>query len=116
MRISDWSSDVCSSDLIVPLGGGEAPVKGQERLRALRRDQMHVIREVAGLGIGGHGTVHHRPIGEDAPRNIEQVEQRRSKMRPFEPIARFQQPPWPLSDMRVSLVMPVIPRSGALAR
>src|SRR3546814_11638024 len=34
MRISDWSSDVCSSDLIVPLD----PVLDRERLAGVRQE------------------------------------------------------------------------------
>src|SRR3546814_10587213 len=40
MRISDWSSDVCSSDLVavdVP-GQGLAPGRGQQRHARIRRD------------------------------------------------------------------------------
>src|SRR3546814_19192675 len=36
MRISDWSSDVCSSDLIV---AGQAEL-GRDEIRYLRRDQL----------------------------------------------------------------------------
>src|SRR3546814_18154695 len=42
MRISDWSSDVCSSDLLAPAHSGEAVV---ERLE-IARDQG---KEIAGL-------------------------------------------------------------------
>src|SRR3546814_5291533 len=38
MRISDWSSDVCSSDLNLPMGGSRA-VEG-ERLRQARESEM----------------------------------------------------------------------------
>src|SRR3546814_1763615 len=31
MRISDWSSDVCSSDLIIGNGSGSAPLSGTPR-------------------------------------------------------------------------------------
>src|SRR3546814_19895936 len=33
MRISDWSSDVCSSDLILPRAGGDAPRLPPRRVR-----------------------------------------------------------------------------------
>src|SRR3546814_5669026 len=42
MRISDWSSDVCSSDLIAPLsrrGGGSGDRRGDRRLARRRGDQ-----------------------------------------------------------------------------
>src|SRR3546814_19073388 len=34
MRISDWSSDVCSSDLILPRAGGDAPRLPPRRVRS----------------------------------------------------------------------------------
>src|SRR3546814_8493156 len=65
MRISDWSSDVCSSDLVVDvhlialaaelLGGGEAAGAGTDdadRLRALarRRHRLHPAFLPGGVG------------------------------------------------------------------
>src|SRR3546814_19796864 len=46
MRISDWSSDVCSSDLVVERGDG-----GDRRQRLARREylaRLAVRREIAG--------------------------------------------------------------------
>src|SRR3546814_14759139 len=37
MRISDWSSDVCSSDLLADLAGEDALVTATERYATLRR-------------------------------------------------------------------------------
>src|SRR3546814_2518685 len=46
MRISDWSSDVCSSDLLVALAVVGRPVPGEERQR------VQVARRVdAGTGV-----------------------------------------------------------------
>src|SRR3546814_11137462 len=42
MRISDWSSDVCSSDLTEPLDN--VPVLVAQRLGATRHPTMHAIR------------------------------------------------------------------------
>src|SRR3546814_11891658 len=36
MRISDWSSDVCSSDLLAPAGDGDLLAHGRQRLTAAR--------------------------------------------------------------------------------
>src|SRR3546814_8929513 len=51
MRISDWSSDVCSSDLAQPDIGEEVPARGRDRrgppIRAL------------GHEIGRVGAIHH---------------------------------------------------------
>src|SRR3546814_11140307 len=41
MRISDWSSDVCSSDLIRPNGG---PVVDQRRTRRMQQDDIDYYR------------------------------------------------------------------------
>src|SRR3546814_12236698 len=61
MRISDWSSDVCSSDLLGQrrIGNG----KQQKRARAERSDQQEA-RNVAALGTEHHeqpGTKRKRP-------------------------------------------------------
>src|SRR3546814_8229195 len=68
MRISDWSSDVCSSDLVVAVGPGAARaveavglVGRQQRLRAVHRyvlfDQMFggVAQRVPAAGRAGVG-------------------------------------------------------------
>src|SRR3546814_262 len=54
MRISDWSSDVCSSDLLAPLGGGKG--KRLEHLLydmlldpAARQDFIDHYRQIEGL-------------------------------------------------------------------
>src|SRR3546814_1584436 len=46
MRISDWSSDVCSSDLAVHREGGEAQRHHHRRLVALPRRRRHRLRHV----------------------------------------------------------------------
>src|SRR3546814_6010912 len=75
MRISDWSSDVCSSDLEIGSGDGEAPRRRRFQHRLLGVDekiQQHVAelvriaghrrqvcREVAGdLHVGGRSEEH----------------------------------------------------------
>src|SRR3546814_19091671 len=47
MRISDWSSDVCSSDLLDPMAmfGGEAAIRARAR---------KVIDDFGVIGNGGH--------------------------------------------------------------
>src|SRR3546814_20836512 len=56
MRISDWSSDVCSSDLAADVGGGAVAGSPQERGRG-RPPQDHPIHPLrhgrAGAGAGG---------------------------------------------------------------
>src|SRR3546814_7997958 len=51
MRISDWSSDVCSSDLVTLLAGGDRVLA----LAAQAADQLarHVLAEPAQRGIRG---------------------------------------------------------------
>src|SRR3546814_11460325 len=45
MRISDWSSDVCSSDLLAALGKGVAVVAEKERTRVRHpRVRQRVLR------------------------------------------------------------------------
>src|SRR3546814_17344258 len=46
MRISDWSSDVCSSDLAVHREGGEAQWHHHRRLVALPRRRRPRLRHV----------------------------------------------------------------------
>src|SRR3546814_3302492 len=41
MRISDWSSDVCSSDLIIPIGISQSPFTRGRRHRSPHRRQLH---------------------------------------------------------------------------
>src|SRR3546814_19710894 len=69
MRISDWSSDVCSSDLLVEQAPADAdgailveprvtPKAGEEQLEALRFDDCRaggvVDDEVCEIGLAGH--------------------------------------------------------------
>src|SRR3546814_16476022 len=54
MRISDWSSDVCSSDLLA------APDRRHRRAARRNRDRIDVERD------GDIGQRHHRLIGEIA--------------------------------------------------
>src|SRR3546814_2605740 len=71
MRISDWSSDVCSSDLLVEQAPADAdgailveprvtPKAGEEQLEALRFDDRRaggvVDDEVREIGLAGHRT------------------------------------------------------------
>src|SRR3546814_16017213 len=47
MRISDWSSDVCSSDLASPAGAGNLLEERGEALQVVRRVEAQVSREAA---------------------------------------------------------------------
>src|SRR3546814_8192687 len=72
MRISDWSSDVCSSDLLFLV---------QTSLIATGRPDMHRVMGIAGAGLGAiiivlalvtaiaGGRLHHSPPGID-PRSF----------------------------------------------
>src|SRR3546814_5696313 len=51
MRISDWSSDVCSSDLILALRPALG-ADGQVVLDAVKREHLPVLRDVADAGPG----------------------------------------------------------------
>src|SRR3546814_19308190 len=51
MRISDWSSDVCSSDLLPPLVGG------MERLNWHLADQLSRFAEVRLIGPSGSASL-----------------------------------------------------------
>src|SRR3546814_4034449 len=62
MRISDWSSDVCSSDLLAAHGGAALPLHLQHAAPADRRDLVagrHRLRD----GDAGHADVHSRDAG-----------------------------------------------------
>src|SRR3546814_7513304 len=53
MRISDWSSDVCSSDLLAPVGMGEMPNRAADHLVHVPQVRAHRLRHadaVAGIG------------------------------------------------------------------
>src|SRR3546814_8900869 len=60
MRISDWSSDVCSSDLRIVVGLGEDGIVEIARIGAVDGDQRQVAQTLAaaewrrggGLGLG----------------------------------------------------------------
>src|SRR3546814_10591377 len=56
MRISDWSSDVCSSDLQAPghrlFTGGQAPVVARDGVRELGREAPHLEDARRDLGMG----------------------------------------------------------------
>src|SRR3546814_7461158 len=53
MRISDWSSDVCSSDLDVDAGGGGDAQKIDVDWLVAHRIELHVARQHA-LGLAVH--------------------------------------------------------------
>src|SRR3546814_3583204 len=46
MRISDWSSDVCSSDLIIPFGFGTAATADELKLLLIRVRRVTLLDEV----------------------------------------------------------------------
>ena len=71
MRESDWSSDVCSSDLVLPLGVPGTEVLGQD-LRAAAGDPVHarVAQPGRRLRVGDSGAVGE----EDELRDRERVE------------------------------------------
>src|SRR3546814_19950220 len=61
MRISDWSSDVCSSDLIIDVGIERDIASLDAQPRVDRRKGVPLrISEVADPDIGGHVIVLHR--------------------------------------------------------
>src|SRR3546814_8905472 len=61
MRISDWSSDVCSSDLVFDAG-----VEGTGALRAFADGGEDAQAGGAGEGVGGVGGFGERgPVGEE---------------------------------------------------
>src|SRR3546814_14260203 len=53
MRISDWSSDVCSSDLLVQEGGRHSPV--ERRIAAVQAAVHHPHHGAAGIDHGRAG-------------------------------------------------------------
>src|SRR3546814_2452279 len=53
MRISDWSSDVCSSDLAVAYGGDGAPIATGRLLPDGHIGRMAVRKAARGSGVGG---------------------------------------------------------------
>src|SRR3546814_7565132 len=59
MRISDWSSDVCSSDLLVPPGCGRCSTPRRHVGRAERLGLA-----LAGATLLRHGRLHGEPVDE----------------------------------------------------
>src|SRR3546814_3464954 len=78
MRISDWSSDVCSSDLVRPAAGVEAGDLGEhdgehERLHHGQHDRpQHAERGplVAGLEVLAGECNEHGPVGHEVRRPL----------------------------------------------
>src|SRR3546814_5229038 len=59
MRISDWSSDVCSSDLMLDADGYRAMVDSTTQLNRPGAilsglDGVHAVTDVTGFGLLGH--------------------------------------------------------------
>src|SRR3546814_10007724 len=82
MRISDWSSDVCSSDLLIQLGEWD-----EERQAAMDLDLAERVRaaqkEAEKNGILGHGL--HQPLDtlfegvyEEMPWHLREQQDRKS--------------------------------------
>src|SRR3546814_7577007 len=57
MRISDWSSDVCSSDLGMVAGCTQAPVTGREQLILVSEEQANELGAEAWQQINSEMTV-----------------------------------------------------------
>src|SRR3546814_15399198 len=74
MRISDWSSDVCSSDLVARRPGGKAPfeqgARGGIAHRRRRRSGQH-HHQPAPLALGGADEVVTRLAGIDRKSVVE---------------------------------------------
>src|SRR3546814_2290475 len=72
MRISDWSSDVCSSDLAGPGRSGTAPRPtlhllphaGEEVAKNVRADD-HLARDDAKIGVDGPSRSEERRVGKE---------------------------------------------------
>src|SRR3546814_5821784 len=75
MRISDWSSDVCSSDL---LAFRELGMQGTMETEAARRDQDRGLHAHRSLGEGG---VAHLQARGGADAAVEQTDRQRSEER-----------------------------------
>src|SRR3546814_20067399 len=57
MRISDWSSDVCSSDLafdLAPVGAAAQLMREFEALRETRRAERMALGKQPARGVGAH--------------------------------------------------------------
>src|SRR3546814_17562778 len=63
MRISDWSSDVCSSDLRRP----RSHLEVARELRPKRGFQRHVLAGHDHAGIGRSGSRDRKPVEQTAP-------------------------------------------------
>src|SRR3546814_4164862 len=67
MRISDWSSDVCSSDLLVALAlqacglFGDARIDAAAQLGVLLRESVDVMRQIAADAGKVVGRAHFEP-------------------------------------------------------
>src|SRR3546814_6577387 len=65
MRISDWSSDVCSSDLPVPHPNGRSEVRDEGRIDFLKRQMVpserpfasHKVTKILGIETTHHGRI-----------------------------------------------------------
>src|SRR3546814_5663676 len=98
MRISDWSSDVCSSDLLRFLLPSEMRIGRSEIGSYIRRDIGRLQRQRdgflepprEGIGRGGEGEIpvvvervelHRQPAGRDAALRIAQISVGKSELR-----------------------------------
>src|SRR3546814_10244834 len=86
MRISDWSSDVCSSDLIVERGvvalGDIAAVAGIDRWRGDERPRVEIDQRAVAAEPGGKAR-------EQGRRGIDLVEPLAQPPRAVEPVAEL---------------------------
>src|SRR3546814_8489915 len=67
MRISDWSSDVCSSDLMRPVRPCVAAVEDAHAAIALARREQEGLADVRGFGRGVAGGDQVGEVVDDAP-------------------------------------------------
>src|SRR3546814_7563318 len=71
MRISDWSSDVCSSDLMGELGEIlHVEAGGEVRLQHERRDQRHQVGIAAALAEPVQRALHLAHAGADGRQRV----------------------------------------------
>src|SRR3546814_11385970 len=61
MRISDWSSDVCSSDLDMQIGGKPVAVLGQQVSDACDNTAVQFRRRIAAGGMHPHDMIEQCP-------------------------------------------------------
>src|SRR3546814_4275934 len=66
MRISDWSSDVCSSDLLQVVGAGLAQLRAGVAVREATQVALMLLElDLRGARLAVHGGVEHLlPLGE----------------------------------------------------